>query len=148
LERPAGDVARGRAFGEDYTMSGASSRRLARREFIIGIGSTALGLLAVSALAPAATAVASSFAQSGGTLTVGMVAEPTSMNPGQQPDQNSERIHSNIFDTLVAYDTQFNLQPSLATSWETAADGQTVTFHLRDGVKFHDGSPFNAAAVK
>jgi peptide/nickel transport system substrate-binding protein len=130
-------------------MNAVLAPRLARREFLGRLGPTALGLLAACALLPsAAAAQPPAAAQSSGTLTVGMVAEPTSMNPGQQPDQNSERIHSNIFDTLVAYDTQFNLQPSLATSWDVAPDGQTITFHLRDGVKFHDGSAFNAAAVK
>src|SRR5581483_7879092 len=46
------------------------------------------------------------------------------------------------------YDTQFKLQPRLATSWQVSGDGTTWTFNLRKGVTFHDGTPFDAAAVK
>ncbi|MFC1535335.1 ABC transporter substrate-binding protein [Thermodesulfobacteriota bacterium] len=51
-------------------------------------------------------------------------------------------------DTLVRQDTKGNYVPHLATSWDTAKDGSSITFHLRKGVKFHDGTDFNAAAVK
>ena len=58
---------------------------------------------------------------------------------------------SSVYETLVWYNPPGSkelLRPTLATSWETSADGLTWTFHLRKGVKFHDGEPFNAAAVK
>jgi len=58
---------------------------------------------------------------------------------------------TSVYEPLVWYNPPGSkelLRPALATSWETSADGLTWTFHLRKGVKFHDGEPFNAAAVK
>ncbi len=52
------------------------------------------------------------------------------------------------FETLVQHDQKANIVPVLAKSWTTSADGMTWTFKLRENVKFHDGTPFNAAAVK
>ncbi|MCB0123840.1 MAG: ABC transporter substrate-binding protein, partial [Caldilineaceae bacterium] len=50
----------------------------------------------------------------------------------------------NIHDALIMIDANYELQPYLAESWEVADDGMQYTFHLRQGVKFHDGSPFTA----
>ncbi len=57
----------------------------------------------------------------------------------------------NVYEPLVYYNppgSKALLRPELATSWEKSEDGLTWTFHLRKGVKFHDGEPFNASAVK
>lgn len=56
--------------------------------------------------------------------------------------------HSMIYETLVTVDYNFEFEPGLAKSWEVSEDGLTWTFHLRQGVKFHDGSAFNADVVK
>ncbi len=53
-----------------------------------------------------------------------------------------------IFETLVDVDKYGNPTPLLAESWEVSSDGLTYVFHLRKGVKFHDGTPFNAKAAK
>jgi peptide/nickel transport system substrate-binding protein len=53
-----------------------------------------------------------------------------------------------VYDGLVVMDTNYNIQPGLAESWDVSADGTAVTFHLKKGVKFTDGSPFNADVVK
>jgi peptide/nickel transport system substrate-binding protein len=60
-------------------------------------------------------------------------------------------VTSNTYETLVFYNppgSEEVLSPSLATSWESSEDGMIWTFHLREGVKFHDGTDFNAEAVK
>ena len=53
-----------------------------------------------------------------------------------------------IYNTLVAYDKDFNIVPDLAASWDIGDDGKSITFHLQPNVKFHDGTPCDAAAVK
>ncbi|HET8678721.1 MAG TPA: ABC transporter substrate-binding protein, partial [bacterium] len=56
-------------------------------------------------------------------------------------------VGRNIFDRLVEHDERLNIVPGLATQWSASADGRTWTFRLRQGVRFHDGTPFNADAV-
>jgi peptide/nickel transport system substrate-binding protein len=88
-------------------------------------------------------------AQSPGTLVVGMVAEPTSLDPGQLTDINSMKLLGALYDTLVRFKPDsFDLDPALAVSWDLSPDGMTYTFRLRPGVKFHDGTAFDATAVK
>lgn len=53
-----------------------------------------------------------------------------------------------LYDQLVRFDEKMQIKPELAKSWEVSADGLTWTFKLVEGVKFHDGTPFNADAVK
>ncbi len=79
-------------------------------------------------------------------LTVGYGAEPGNMLPYGSGGEAS--VRANMFDSLVRRDRDLKLAPSLATSWETSQDGKTWTFHLRKNVKFHNGEPFNAQAVK
>jgi len=54
----------------------------------------------------------------------------------------------NMFQSLVTLDEDLNIVPQLAESWEVQDEGKTYVFHLRQGVQFHDGTPFDAAAVK
>ena len=64
---------------------------------------------------------------------------------------NDSAVTTNVYEPLVWYNPPGSaevLSPGLATSWEASPDSLTWTFHLRQGVKFHDGAPFNAAAVK
>jgi peptide/nickel transport system substrate-binding protein len=81
--------------------------------------------------------------------TVTMVIEnsPTSLDPRIGVDGMSEHISSLIFDSLVHKNAQFNLEPWLATSWDTP-DSLTYRFHLRTDVHFHNGQALTAADVK
>jgi peptide/nickel transport system substrate-binding protein len=90
-------------------------------------------------------------AQSGpaGTLVVGLVAEPVNLDPAQVTDLNSTRVGRRIVETLVTFpEESTQVVPGLAESWTIARDGLTYTFKLRKGIKFHDGTPFDAEAVK
>lgn len=63
-------------------------------------------------------------------------------------NMNPFTIRALIFNTLVQLDYDYTMKPALAESWEMAPDGKTWTFHLRQGVTFHDGEPWNAEAAK
>lgn len=69
----------------------------------------------------------------------------TSYNPVTSSNLNSAT--SLIYDRLVEQDADQSYHPHLATSWEEAPDGMSWVFHLKDGVTFHDGTPFNAQSV-
>lgn len=84
----------------------------------------------------------------GGTLRVAQAREPDSMDPDKSASRYNEYIMAQIYDSLVTIDENGQVQPWLATSWEVSDDGLTWTFELRDDVTFHDGTPFNAEAVK
>ena len=79
-------------------------------------------------------------------LFVSLVPEPSGIlllanNP-------SLVVALNVSDGLITYDENFAPVPQLAESWDKADDGRVVTLHLRQGVKWHDGTPFTAADVK
>jgi peptide/nickel transport system substrate-binding protein len=81
------------------------------------------------------------------TVTMVIESSPTSLDPRIGVDAQSEKIDPLIFDSLVHKDVHFNLQPWLATSWETP-DPLTYRFHLRTGVHFHNGQTLTSADVK
>ena len=84
----------------------------------------------------------------GGTLTFALENDVSNLDPmlsGLFVDRN---IHYAMYDSLVRVDPQGNILPWLAEKWETSTDGKTVTFHLRQGVKYHDGTAFDGDSVK
>ena len=88
----------------------------------------------------------------GGTVTYASPAAINNLDPLHMPDGWSLMAGGQpLYDGLIAYGpgpTGPTLQPWLAKAWEVSDDLMTYTFHLRDDVKFHDGTPFNAEAVK
>ncbi len=76
------------------------------------------------------------------------LTEPDSLDPPASWNISALTYEANIFDTLLKYDEKtLNLIPSLATKWKVSKDGKKYTLFLRKGVKFHDGSKFNADSV-
>ncbi|WP_298492177.1 ABC transporter substrate-binding protein [uncultured Maritimibacter sp.] len=116
---------------------------LARRSLFAAAASAALAT--GMGLAPTA-----SLAQTPpGVLIVGQIAEPKSLDPAAVTAVNDFRILVNIYEGLVQYAPgTLEVEPGLAESWEVSDDGTEYTFKLREGVMFHDGTPFNADAVK
>ena len=79
-------------------------------------------------------------------LTVGLASEPSSIDPHYHNLTPNNALAREVFDRLIMPDDKQVLKPGLAVSW-TAIDDLTWEFKLRQGVKFHDGSPFNADDV-
>ena len=74
--------------------------------------------------------------------------DPRSLDPALSTDVPTGRAVSYLFDGLTRFTPQAQVMPDLATSWDLASDGITYTFHLKRGVKFHDGSTFTASDVR
>jgi peptide/nickel transport system substrate-binding protein len=94
-------------------------------------------------------------AQQGGSIVVGLEADLSILDPHRSSGGQTHLVNEQIFEKLVSRDYRKPndgsppaIVPRLASSWDVSADGLTYTFHLRQGVKFHDGTPFNAAAVE
>jgi len=105
-------------------------------------------IVIMTVLAFAITSIAMAAPKKGGTLVFGRGGDSVGLDAAYETDGNSFLVCDNIFEALVFYkDESTALEPGLAKSWEISPDGKTYTFNLREGVKFHDGTPFNADAV-
>ena len=120
--------------------SGLNRRQLLQRSAALGLAAPVLsGILSASA----------QDAGKGGRLSIVFVGEEPKLIDAQvDPFDPAALTSTLIADTLVAIDTEGNYIPSLATEWTPSEDGKTWTFTLREDAKFHDGTPFNAAAAK
>ncbi len=99
---------------------------------------------------PTTTAPSTSTSQYGGTLKIII---PTAISTMGAPAEGGNigdfnRVAGPVYDRLVNRDKDFNIKPMLVQSWDMTPDGKTITLHLQKGVKFHDGTDFNADAVK
>jgi peptide/nickel transport system substrate-binding protein len=112
----------------------------------IALGAAAAAL-AVAACGGSSGSGGSSAAGTTGNITIGWAQTPDNIDPAITGAQTVESIDVNVFQTLIWATPSGQLTPDLATSWSVSPDGQTYTFHLRQGVTFQDGTPFNAAAV-
>ena len=75
--------------------------------------------------------------------------DPLGLDPALVDDNDSGKIIGNIYESLLRFkNSNTEVEPQLAESYEISPDGLSYTFKLRQGVKFHDGTPFNAEAVK
>jgi len=117
-----------------------SLKSLTRRALFASVGAImALGTASAPALSQTPP----------GVLVVGQIAEPKALDPAAVTAVNDFRILMNVYDGLVRYKSgTLEVEPALATEWEISEDGTVYTFTLREGVTFHDGSAFDAEAVK
>ncbi|CAA7601054.1 Solute-binding protein family 5 domain [Acididesulfobacillus acetoxydans] len=84
----------------------------------------------------------------GKNITVAVQDNFVSMDPGDTNDTLSFSAEKTMMEGLIGFDREMKMVPVLATSWQVSPDAKEYTFHLRHGVIFSDGTPFNAEAVK
>jgi len=108
-----------------------------RRETLLLVGSS---LVAVPAMAQETP-------RRGGVMTVHFSTEQRILNPSLQASTGVYIVGGKIQEALVDLDAAGNPTPVLAESWESSADGKSITFKLRAGVTWHDGKPFTSADV-
>jgi peptide/nickel transport system substrate-binding protein len=114
-----------------------------RRHLLASAALGALGTLAAG-LPQAARAQPSK-----DTLVLGMILEPPGLDPTAGAASSiGEIVHYNVFETLTRIRPDGSVAPLLAERWDLSADGRTVTFRLRDGVRFHNGAACTAETVK
>jgi peptide/nickel transport system substrate-binding protein len=106
---------------------------------------TAVVLLAVATVADPTLAQ-----KPGGILKIGQFDSPASMSIHEEFSNTAEGPMMGVFNNLVLYDQHVaqnslqSIRPDLATDWSWDEDRTGLTFHLREGVKWHDGKPFTA----
>ena len=81
-------------------------------------------------------------------LRIGLQEDPDVLDPDQSRTFVGRIVYTSLCDKLVDITPDLEIIPQLATSWSWSEDGKTLTMQLREGVTFHDGTPFNAEAVK
>jgi len=81
-------------------------------------------------------------------VSINISLEPDSLDPTMAAASIGEVVHYNVLEGLVKIEESGAVAPLLAESWNQDPDGKAVTFRLRKGVRFHDGAPFDASAVK
>ena len=117
--------------------------RMSRRDFL-RTGAALGGAAAVAGLGMGPAFAA----KPGGALRIARGQESDTLDPQKTTLLVAHEIMWQIYDSLIYLDEKGTVYPGLATSWEFSNEGRTVTFKLREGVNFHDGSPFNAEVVR
>jgi peptide/nickel transport system substrate-binding protein len=128
-----------------------------RRTFLKRVGATGAGAVLASRLptpppaaAQDATVKADASAKRGGTLRYGVLSAPAHFDVHQSGTVSNIAAQAPMYDCLIRRDPRDGqtIVPDLAQRWEVSPDGKKYTFHLRRGVKFHDGADFTAEDVK
>jgi peptide/nickel transport system substrate-binding protein len=112
------------------------------------LGTIALLVVAMSLLASCGGGGEPQLSTPPNTLTVALEAEPPELDPNLSSAYVDRQVMASLYNKLVDINQEGEIVPMLATSWQVSDDSKAYTFKLREGIKFHDGTPFNADAVK
>jgi len=104
-------------------------------------------ILVLAACGTAAPANDGEATVAGGTVSRAITSEPNSLDPGGPFGSGQNILLPYLFDNLILQTAENEYVPLLAESWEVSEDGKTVTFMLKEGLVFHDGTPIDAQAV-
>jgi peptide/nickel transport system substrate-binding protein len=125
-----------------------SRRELVKRGSAIGLGAAALGAVGGPGMFRMSALAQEDAGTPGGNLTVALVGEPPTLDEHQTTAGVTAEVTSPIYETLFAYDNEWQPQPMLAESHTISEDGLTHTIALRQGVPFHNGEIMTSADVK
>jgi len=134
-------------------MGRVSRREMMKRATAFGLSASAVSTLSLAAIAiPGTGSIVSAQDATpepvaGGVLRMGMQADPTAFDPQVTSATAIWRVVEHVYDTLARILPDLTVEPSLAESWEISEDGTVYTFHIRQGVTFHDGTPLTAEDV-
>ena len=146
-------------------VEGVVTRRISRRQFIVraaqfGVSVSVIGAVLAAcgeepAQVPSSTTAGTTAGteaagpRRGGTVVLGYSSNVTNMDPPRVIGQWNNIPWYAAYDGLVRLKpgSASEFEPGLATSWDRSPDGRSITFELREGVRFHDGTDFNADAV-
>jgi peptide/nickel transport system substrate-binding protein len=126
----------------------AVRRRSPRSRTAAALAALGLFLTACSVSDPEAPAGGGEGGEGGGTFSIAVGIDPDTFDPAGQTTTTVQNMVDYMVETLVSVDDEGTVGPRLAETFETSEDGLTVTLGLVEGVTFHDGTPFNAEAVK
>ena len=116
-----------------------SETNISRRDFMVLMGATSAAVLVPAEFAIAANSK---------VLVSCLDEDPVTLNTAISTSIPSLMASSPVYSALIRVDQQGNLIPDLASSWSSSEDGLTYTFKLREGVKWHDGTPFTSGDCK
>ena len=139
---------------KEFLQGGISRRQFVMRSLALGVSLSSVGafLSACGQATPAgpvsqATAKPTEKPPEAQQLVIGASKDIRSLDPVQHNDADSQYVYDLIHDTVALLDSDFNVTPHLAESWDVSDDGLEYTYHFRKGVKFHDGSELTADDV-
>lgn len=125
------------------------SGEISRRKFLIEATAAVAGLAVAGHLnVTSALAQDDATPKAGGTFTYALNQAGDTLDPEVTTYAVTNKININVFDPLIWQAPDLSFVPGLAESWEVSEDSKAFTFHLRQDVTFHDGTPLNADAVK
>jgi peptide/nickel transport system substrate-binding protein len=131
----------------DWLVARYRQGKLSRRNFLRD-ATAAIGALAAAGRLAGPAAAQEAAPKPGGTFTYALNQAGDTLDPEVTTYAVTNKININVFDPLIWQAPDLSFVPGLAESWEVADDTQAFTFHLRQDVLFHDGTPVNADAVK
>jgi peptide/nickel transport system substrate-binding protein len=149
LRQSQGDI--GNHIIDEYAAGRISRRDFIRRGTVVGISLPVLGAVisacGSSGSPSSSTSSSAPAGKSGATIKVGIIVPAAAINPLTVADQGGLDMLGQTGEYLTFSDQHLTLQPQLATSWSSNATADLWTFKIRQGVKFHDGSPLTADDV-
>ena len=125
-----------------FDTSPFSSLKLTRREL------AALGSASLITVLSGCTTTGGNSIKVAGAFRYPLTAKPTTLDPGTVQDGDTIDLLQNIFEGLVSWNEKSEVVPAVAEKWEISGEGRTYTFHLRHGVKFHNGREVKADDFK